>query len=370
MSKEKPYPPQYYQDYLELETILNSQKLKSDEYGDRAHDEMLFVIIHQVYELWFKQILFELDSVLEIFRKKEINESHIGTAVSRLSRIIEIQKILIDQIHVLETMTPMDFLDFRDFLIPASGFQSVQFRKIENKLGLKAEDRYTYGGADYCTYLHESDQEKVKALESEKSLFDLMESWLERTPFLDWGETSFWEKYKQAVTNMLRDDRRLIETNEKLSDIEKEKHLTEYAKTEVSFGVVLDKTLHDKMVENGDWRLSLKATQAALLIQLYRDQPILLNPYLLLTKLVDIDELFTTWRYRHALMVSRMIGRKIGTGGSTGTEYLNKTAEKHRIFTDISELNTFLIPRSALPILPIEVRDNLGFYFHVKNVNE
>jgi len=76
--------------------------------------------------------------------------------------------------------------------------------------------------------------------------------------------------------------------------------------------------------------------------------------------------LFTTWRYRHALMVSRMIGRKIGTGGSTGSEYLNKTAEKHRIFTDISELTTFLIPRSALPSLPIEVQDNLGFYFHVK----
>ncbi len=366
MSKEKPYPPQYYQDYLRLKTILDSQKLKSDEYGQHAHDEMLFIIIHQVYELWFKQILFELDSVLDIFSKKEINETHIGTAVSRLSRIIEIQKILIDQIHVLETMTPMDFLDFRDFLIPASGFQSVQFRKIENKLGLKVEDRYTYGDANYCTYLHESDQEKVKASESEKSLFDLMESWLERTPFLNWGETSFWDEYEQAVSNMLHDDRRLIETNEKLSVIEKEKHLTEYAKTEVSFGVVLDKTLHNKMVEDGNWRLSLKATQAALLIQLYRDQPILLNPYRLLTKLADIDELFTTWRYRHALMVSRMIGRKIGTGGSTGSEYLNKTAEKHRIFTDISELTTFLIPRSALPSLPIEVQDNLGFYFHVK----
>ena len=367
MGKEKPYPPQYYQDYLGLDNILNSQELKSDEYGQHAHDEMLFIIIHQVYELWFKQILFELDSVLEIFGKSKINESHIGTAVSRLDRIIEIQKILIDQIRVLETMTPMDFLDFRDFLIPASGFQSVQFRLIENKLGLKTVDRYIYGGTNYRTYLNMDDQKKVKATESSQSLFDLMESWLERTPFLNWGETSFWVEYEQAVSNMLSDDRRLIETNKKLSDEEKEKHLNEYAKTEASFGVVLKEKQHNKMVDDGHWRLSLKATQAALLILLYRDQPILHIPYLLLTKLVDVDELFTTWRYRHALMVSRMIGRKIGTGGSTGSEYLNKTAEKHQIFSDIGELTTFLIPRSALPKLPQKVENNLGFYFHVKN---
>ena len=367
MNKEKPYPPQYYQDYLELEKILQSQNLKSDEYGQPAHDEMLFIIIHQVYELWFKQILFELDSVLKIFAKEEINESHVGIVVSRLDRIIEIQKILIDQVHVLETMTPMDFLDFRDFLIPASGFQSVQFRKIENKLGLKTEDRYSYGGANYCTYLHESDRDKVKKTENEKSLFELIESWLERTPFLNWGETSFWDEYEQAVSNMLSDDRRLIETNEKLSDEEKEKHLSEYGKTEASVGVVLNEEQHNKMVDDGNWRLSLQATQAALLIQLYRDQPILLNPYKILTKLADVDELFTTWRYRHALMVSRMIGRKIGTGGSTGSEYLTKTAEKHRIFSDISELTTFLIPRSALPKLPREVEKNLGFHFHVKD---
>jgi len=83
--------------------------------------------------------------------------------------------------------------------------------------------------------------------------------------------------------------------------------------------------------------------------------------------LADVDELFTTWRYRHALMVSRMIGRKIGTGGSTGSEYLTKTAEKHRIFSDISELTTFLIPRSSLPKLPQEVENNLNFHFHVKD---
>ena len=130
--------------------------------------------------------------------------------------------------------------------------------------------------------------------------------------------------------------------------------------------MVLSVKEHNKLVKEGKWRLSHKATQAALLILLYRDQPILYNPYQLLNKLVDVDELFTTWRYRHALMVSRMIGLKIGTGGSTGSKYLNKTAEKHRVFRDFSELTTFLIPRSALPQLPQEVKNNLGFFYDVQ----
>ena len=365
--KEKPFPPQYYQDYLSLEKILDSQNLISDKFDQHAHDEMLFIIIHQIYELWFKQILYELDDLLNIFGEREINESHVGTAVTRLDRIIEIQKIIIDQVRVLETMTPMDFLDFRDFLIPASGFQSVQFRLIENKLGLLPSQRFTYGKSHYRSYLNEPDNQSVKDSEDEKSLFYLLQKWLERTPFLSWGETSFWDEYELAVKTMLNSDRHLIETNDNLSDEEKQKHLSEYNKTEVSFGVVLDENQHNDMMTKGQWRLSHKATQAALLILLYRDQPILHNPYQLLTKLADVDELFTTWRYRHALMVSRMIGRKIGTGGSTGSTYLNQTAEKHRIFSDISALTTFLIPRSSLPDLPAKVRNDLGFYFHVKD---
>ena len=134
MDKLKPYPQQYYQDYLNLEKILNSQHLLSQKYGHSAHDEMLFIIVHQVYELWFKQIIYELESLLEIFHNNEIQENHISIGVSQLERIIEIQKILIDQINVLETMTPMDFLEFRDQLNPASGFQSQQFRIIENDI--------------------------------------------------------------------------------------------------------------------------------------------------------------------------------------------------------------------------------------------
>ena len=122
---EKPYPPVEYQQYLALAELLASQHPKSDEYGRPAHDELLFIIVHQAYELWFKQILHELDSVLELFRPDSVAERNMGAVVARLDRVTEIQKLLIDQIGVLETMTPLDFLDFRDMLMPASGFQSL-----------------------------------------------------------------------------------------------------------------------------------------------------------------------------------------------------------------------------------------------------
>jgi tryptophan 2,3-dioxygenase len=95
-----------------------AMRTKSDEYKNPAHDEMLFIIVHQVYELWFKQIMHELDSVIKMFREETIDEKNIGVAVSRILRITEIQKLLIEQLRVLETMTPLDFLDFRDYLFP------------------------------------------------------------------------------------------------------------------------------------------------------------------------------------------------------------------------------------------------------------
>src|SRR5260221_2792489 len=130
-----------YGEYLRLGALLACQSPKSAELGRPAHDEMLFVVVHQVYELWFKQILHELDSVMGLFRSDSVDERSIGVAAARLTRITEIQKILVDQLHVLETMTPLDFLEFRDLLVPASGFQSWQFRIIENTLGLRSARR-------------------------------------------------------------------------------------------------------------------------------------------------------------------------------------------------------------------------------------
>jgi len=364
---KKPSPPVYYADYLQLDRLLASQSPKSAEHGQPAHDETLFIIVHQVYELWFKEILHELGSVIHLFASNYVDEKNIGVAVSRLSRITEIQKLLIDQIRVLETMTPLDFLEFREFLFPASGFQSVQFRLIENLFGLNPEQRLLYNKEAYYASVSSEHQEIIRQSEGEASLFILVERWLERTPFLDFYEYHFWPNYRAAVEKILQNDRDTILSNPLSSEEEKQKQLQELAINEENFGALFDETKHNQLIEKGRRRLSYKATEAALLIHLYRDEPILHLPFRLLTLLVDIDELFTTWRYRHALMAHRMIGNKIGSGGSTGYHYLRATVDKYKVFGDLFDLSTFLIPRSALSELPEEVKRNLGFYYSVKS---
>ncbi len=361
----KPYPPVHYSDYLKLEQLLSAQKLKSDEYGKHAHDEMLFIIVHQTYELWFKQILHELQSVAKMF-ENYVDEKNIGTAVARLHRITEIQKILIDQLRVLETMTPLDFLDFRDYLVPASGFQSLQFRLVENTLGLKRENRLDFDKQAYHTRLDKGEQKKAQAAEESPSLFDRVEKWLERTPFLEFEKFKFWDSYREAVNIMLSGDRAIITSNPSLTDTDKEKQFKQLDATGADFDALFDSKKHEQLIKEGHRRLSYKALQAALLISLYREEPILHMPYRLITTIVDIDELFTSWRYRHALMVHRMIGMKIGTGGSSGHQYLSATAAQHKIFADFMNLSTFMIPRSELPALPKDVVKNLGFYYSQK----
>ena len=365
MKKEK--NTQNYHDYLKIDSLLQSQVLLSEKNGKKAHDEMLFIVTHQVYELWFKQILFELDSIFEVFDRDLIGESRVATAVSRLERINVIQQLLIDQIKILETMTPMDFLDFRDLLTPASGFQSAQFRMIENKIGLHKENRLRFGGTDYKDKIHSQQLNKVKKSEDSKSLFDLVEEWLERTPFLDFDNYNFWDQYKIAVEKMISNDKSIIEMNENLSELEKENYFKQYKITEKMFESLFDENIFSKKLNKLENGLSYKATHAALLILLYRDQPILHNPYRLICKLIDLDELLTTWRYKHHLLAMRMIGGKTGTGGSAGASYLKKATAKHRIFDDLSNLTTFLIPRSELPILPDNILRNLSFYYDNQN---
>ncbi len=360
--------PVYYADYLQIDRLLSSQAPKSAEHGEPAHDETLFIIVHQVYELWFKQIIHELGSVIDLFASDYVDEKNIGVAVSRLHRVTEIQKLLIDQIRVLETMTPLDFLEFRDYLFPASGFQSVQFRLIENMLGLNPEQRMLYNKEAYYASVSSEHQKVIQSSEGAPSLFKLVERWLERTPFLDFQDYHFWPSYRAAVEKILQSDRDTIIANPLSNEEEKQKQFHEAEKNEESYAALFDEVKHIQLIEKGRRQLSYKAMQAALLIHLYRDEPILHLPFQLLTTLVDIDELFTTWRSRHALMAHRMIGNKIGTGGSTGYHYLRATIERYKVFGDLFDLSTFLIPRSALPELPEEIKKNLGFYYSQKTV--
>jgi tryptophan 2,3-dioxygenase len=359
----RPRDPVDYGEYLKLDTLLSSQAPKSAETGAPAHDEMLFIVVHQAYELWFKQILHELDSVMRLFHHDSVDERSVGVAVARLERIVEIQKVLLDQLRVLETMTPLDFLEFRDLLVPASGFQSVQFRLIENRLGLRGGERAPLERTPAPGKISIAQRDALRRSEEGPSLFELVERWLERTPFLEVPGFQFWEQYGAAVRRMLEADRATIESNPTLAPVDRQTQLRELERTARSFAAVLDEGAHEELRASGERRLSHRATRAALFIHLYRDQPILHLPFRLLRTLVDVDELLATWRYRHALMVHRMIGTKIGTGGSSGHQYLLSTVERNKVFTDLFNLSTFLISRSALPPLPPDLERRLGFYF-------
>lgn len=353
----------YYGDYLQLDKLLSAQALESERAGKPVHDEMLFLIVHQAYELWFKQILWEIDDLLVIFGRNFVDEQDMGTAVSRLRRIVEIQTVLIQQVAVLETMTPLDFLDFRDHLFPASGFQSAQFRFVENKLGMRREDRLRLAGASYTARFTPQDRETVEASENQASLFDLVEQWLERTPFLESGGFQFREAFQEAVRSRLEADREVVATNPNLTLEEREAQLKEFVLTMEQYEALFDEVKHAEQQKAGRRRLSHRAFQAALFINLYRDQPALHEPYQMLELLMDIDEGFTAWRHRHAQMALRMIGRRIGTGGSAGAKYLEKSAERSRIFGDLFDLSTFLIPRDSRPPLPRDVVEAMRFRY-------
>jgi tryptophan 2,3-dioxygenase len=362
MEKENRRAPLYYADYLQLDRLLSCQRMQSALHDPRrpAHDEMLFLIVHQAYELWFKQILWELDAVLATFRGASVPEEDLGQAALRLGRILEIQRVLIEQVDVLETMTPLDFLDFRDELFPASGFQSVQFRLIENKLGMRRGDRLQINDAPYTSRFTPEDVARVEASEKEPSLFDLIEDWLERTPFLHFGQFDFWREYRRAVDTMLAADRASIQNHPTLTKDEKARQLEGVEATAARFADLLRDGPEEPASAPGR-HFSRRALQAALLINLYRDEPILHLPFRLLALLSDIERNFTTWRQRHAQMAMRMIGTRIGTGGTSGHEYLDRAAERHKVFSDLAALSSFFIPRSALPKLPAEVRSRMGF---------
>lgn len=358
---QKNTKPCYYPEYLQLNKLLDAQHPESTKYGAEAHDETLFIIVHQAYELWFKQVLHELHSILPVLSQSHVDESNISTVNLRLERIHRIQDVLVDQIDILETMTPLDFLDFRDYLIPASGFQSIQFKEIEILLGLKSEYRINFDKKSFYSRLNEKDRNYLMDLEEKPSLFDAVEKWLERMPFLEFGDFKFWNIFKDAVETMLSHDEKVLKEADYLSDAEKTFQLNDLENTHATFDALFDKDKYDELKTQGRFRMSQEATLSALFINLYREQPMLNGPFRLLQSLVEIDEKFTTWRYRHTTMVLRMIGSKIGTGGSAGHDYLRQTTQNNRFFRDLFNLTTFLIPRSALPKLPDEVIKAMNF---------
>jgi tryptophan 2,3-dioxygenase len=354
-------PQDLYSDYLRLDRILDAQNPWSAERGVPAHDEMLFIIFHQTYELWFRQILFELDDVQARFSGNVVDDRDMQPIVARLDRVAAIWRLLVRQLDVLETMAPRDFLDFRESLKTASGFQSWQFRIIEARLGLLRSDRIPVFHGQFDDSLEPGHKRQIAEAERQPSLYDQIDGWLGRTPFVDFDSYKFWESYRAAVERML--DQKANAARGVLAGEALVAELQAIDRGRRKFNVIFDEAAHAKGLEEGLWRMSWRGLQAALLITLYRQEPILQMPARLLSVIMDIDELLALWRYRHALMVQRMLGTAMGTGGSAGYGYLMATLEKHRIFTDLYGLATYLIPSLALPPLPESLRSEMGYRY-------
>ena len=313
-----------YANYLQVEDLLSLQKpLVKD-----AHEEMLFIIVHQCYELWFKQILHELDSIQNFFSGNVVQDNELGIIHNRLSRINQISKLCINQFDLFNTMTPLQFLEFRDQLGQSSGLQGLQFRLLEVKLGLVArknnKDSYL---RFYSRNLKPEEAKRLCQVTEEKSLLEYVHSWLKRLPFLKRLDLDhdFEEHYIKAL-------------NEYNSSVE----LQEQDQWQ-------------------NWFLSKKAVLATLFIWQYRHWPLLQVPAKILDELLVLDENLTLWRQRHTMLAHKMLGRKIGTGGSSGFEYLQKTALEHRVFEDFFNITTFLVPRVKMKALPEELEQFLKF---------
>jgi tryptophan 2,3-dioxygenase len=264
------HSPLSYNKYLKVPDLIGLQECLSDP---SHHDELLFITIHQAYELWFKQILHELDAAIV-----QMNEGRLAAAAHTMRRVGEIEKLLVTQIHILETMTPISFLGFRDQLNPASGFQSMQFREIEFASGHKQENILNEFRAD--EFAHTRLQERFEA----PSLGD-----------------AFYAALRNRGLDAPAEDRLVAEQEQK-----------------VRYG---------------------KRTQAVLEILTHFEQHY--EEFQLAETLLEHDEYFSLWRFHHVKMVERMVGTKRGTGGSEGVGYLRTTLDK-KFFPELWEARTYL----------------------------
>jgi tryptophan 2,3-dioxygenase len=259
-----------YISYLKVDELLELQQPESD--GE--HDEMLFIVIHQTYELWFKQILHE---VAELQRTLEQGDTHRSLAI--LGRVRTIMKTCVGQLDILETMTPLQFNTFRGRLQSASGFQSAQFRELEAVLGRRDQagagaEKHT--GMGMAEHLIEGSpaRARVEAAMTRPSLWDSTLRYLAARGHAVPGEV------------LGRDVTVGYEAHEGVQDM---------------------------------------------LLDVHRNDP---DAAAICERLVDLDEGLQEWRYRHVKMVERTIGHKMGSGGSSGVGYLSSTLFRS-VFPDL-----------------------------------
>ena len=364
----KPMP---YWDYIRVDRLLSLQAGTAAGESDLSNDEVLFIVVHQIDELWFKLVLREMVSVRNLFAQDPVPEQSLAAAVRGIRRMETIVRQLASHFALMETMTTRDYLGFRDKLSAASGFQSAQMREIEILMGLAESERVPLGHqGSYLTALKGGDGTESASLRSVRarlldtpSLRDAVLDWIFRTPIQGSAAShpddpatvrAFVEAY---LARHARAAERGLALARAQSLQESDLHrLEQRARAEVSYA--RSYMLAEDTPEEGRRRAS-RIRAALVFIESYRELPLLAWPREVLDGLTSFEQAFVIFRQRHARMVERMIGRRTGTGGSTGVDYLDSTALKYRVFHDLWAVRTVLIGAQDLP--PLEQRELYGF---------
>ena len=350
-------PPNYW-DYIRVEELLALQRgLEGDE-DALTNDEVLFITAHQVFELWFKLILRELRSLRDFFHQQRVDDQLLSRAVEGIRRVVTIYRRCTDHFEVLETLSTRSYLAFRDKLSPASGFQSAQMRQIEIVLGLVDEQRVKLeSGENYLDALRAHDGSESPALrrvQAEKrgtSLKEAVDEWLFRTPIdgLGPGSRGAEAGLSRFVAAYAAAHGREIDRVTELA-LSRARGTAETAALRQRFTQEKERLiefLNPAPAQGGARRARIRA--AALFIHQNPELPLLAWPREVLRGLVELEQGMLIFRQRHARMVERVIGRRVGTGGSSGVDYLDKTALAYRVFEDLWAIRTFQVRQAANP---------------------
>lgn len=355
-----------YWSYLHLDRLLSAQSGVEESEDDVTPDELHFIIVHQALELWFKLVLKQLRLARDELASERVTEEKVPFVVHHLKRVLEIFRVAADHFRVMETLTPQDFLAFRGKLGTASGFQSWQLREIEIILGLEDEQYIKLGNSNALDLIKKSiqstsDQQdlgqvavaKIEAAKKEINIKTALELWLYRTPIHGSGPkdpndeevvSSFLAGYIQAHRNLQLQQAEVqiaagVDTRERIM-----------ARFETGINHIKSFLYAEDVSDATERKKTSRIRAAILFIESYRDLPLLAWPRTLLDTIIELEQGFVIWRSRHVRMVERMIGRRIGTGGSSGVDYLEKTCS-YRIFTNLWQARTTLLPKFAVPKL-------------------
>ncbi len=360
MTPDPRAPPNYWE-YIRVEELLALQTGLARDESELVNDEVLFITVHQVFELWFKLILRELRSLRDLFHLERVAEQELSNAVASIRRVVTLYRRCADHFEVIETLATRSYLAFRDKLTPASGFQSAQMRQIEIVLGIEDAERVGLdSGESYLDALRSHDGGESSALRrvlAEKRvgpcLREAVDEWLYRTPIdgvgpKDRGSSEALRRFIDAyVAAQAREVDRTcaLAVSRARRPEESEALRSRYAEEKGR----LRAFLLPGAAEGGERRSRIRA--AALFIHQYRELPLLAWPREVLSGLIELEQGMLVFRQRHARMVERVIGRRIGTGGSSGVDYLDETALRYRVFKDLWAVRTYQIQKSANPEL-------------------